>query len=174
MRWSPRSNIFKQELFQIILYLVPSVSWDMMTSRISFPQRVTFLPKCVLSETFRSKYLQQLNWDPEKYCLLSVQWGTDMQRWCVRMNTLVPRNLPAFASSSRNKAVFEHSDVYKGLPIVRGHFSLKEKVSHLSTPQEFKDSLWFRKNFGKIWRSPWPLTIFRLWFWSNYLITLDP
>lgn len=49
--------------------------------------------------------------------------------------------LAQLVASSRDKVVFEHPDVYGGLPILRGHSSLKEKASHLFTPQVFKDSL---------------------------------
>lgn len=36
-----------------------------------------------------------------------------------------------------------YSDVYKGLPILPGHFSLKEKASHFFTRQELKTHFGF-------------------------------
>lgn len=43
--------------------------------------------------------------------------------------------LAQLLASSRDKVVFEHPDVYRGLPILRGHSSLKEKASHYSHPR---------------------------------------
>lgn len=46
------------------------------------------------------------------------------------------RHLPRLVESSGHKAMFEHSDVYNGLPILHGHFSFEEKksISFIRTP----------------------------------------